>query len=156
MATNPKWHQPLSAWRRYFRQWILEPQPKALMDALDAFGPREVITWAEGLEQEVFTGSTGRVFPKTMKASPLLRAWLARLNSHGVAIRTRWRWQGHDGMTSQFLTPEGEVDFASDAIVLATGFSLFNPQNKPYGYGVFKNVVTNMELEDILRREGEA
>ena len=44
----------------------------------------------------------------------------------------------------------------ADAIVLATGFETFNPQNKPYGYGVFKNVVTNMELEDILRREGQA
>jgi heterodisulfide reductase subunit A len=43
----------------------------------------------------------------------------------------------------------------ADAIVLATGFSLFNPQNKPYGYGVFKNVLTNMELEDIVRREGQ-
>ena len=44
----------------------------------------------------------------------------------------------------------------ADAIVLASGFETFNPQNKPYGYGVFKNVVTNMELEDILRREGQA
>lgn len=102
-------------------QSAYHPKPKALMDALDAFGPREVITWVEGLGQEVFTGSTGRVFPKTMKASPLLRAWLARLNSHGVAIRTRWRWQGRDGRTSQFLTPDGEVDFPSDAIVLAMG-----------------------------------
>ena len=49
----------------------------------------------------------------------------------------------------------GQVDYEADAIVWATGFSLFKPQNKPYGYGVFKNVVTNMELEDILRREGQ-
>ena len=48
----------------------------------------------------------------------------------------------------------GQVACEADAIVLATGFSLFNPQNKPYGYGVFKNVVTNMELEEIVRREG--
>lgn len=47
-----------------------------------------------------------------------------------------------------------QIACEADAIVLATGFSLFNPQNKPYGYGVFKNVVTNMELEDILRGEG--
>ena len=52
-------------------------------------------------------------------------------------------------------TPAAQVDCEADAIVWATGFSLFNPQNKPYGYGVFKNVVTNMELEDILRREGQ-
>jgi heterodisulfide reductase subunit A2 len=50
--------------------------------------------------------------------------------------------------------PAGGLTCEADAIVLATGFSLFNPQNKPYGYGVFKNVVTNMELEDIMRREG--
>jgi len=49
----------------------------------------------------------------------------------------------------------GQVACEADAIVLATGFSLFNPQNKPYGYGAFENVVTNMELEDILRREGQ-
>jgi heterodisulfide reductase subunit A len=48
-----------------------------------------------------------------------------------------------------------QVACEADAIVLATGFSLFDPQNKPYGYRVFKNVVTNMELEDILRREGQ-
>ena len=49
----------------------------------------------------------------------------------------------------------GQIDCEADAIVLATGFSPFNPRNKPYGYGVFKNVLTNMELEDILRREGK-
>jgi heterodisulfide reductase subunit A len=49
----------------------------------------------------------------------------------------------------------GQIACEADAIVLATGFSPFNPQNKPYGYGVFKNVVTNMELEDILRGEGQ-
>ena len=49
----------------------------------------------------------------------------------------------------------GQVTCEADAIVWATGFTTFNPQNKPYGYGVFKNVVTNMELEDILHREGQ-
>jgi heterodisulfide reductase subunit A len=44
----------------------------------------------------------------------------------------------------------------ADAIILSTGFSAFNPQNKPYGYGVFKNVVTSLELEGIVRREGSA
>lgn len=64
---------------------------------LSAFGPDEVQAWAEGLEQPLFTGSTGRVFPKAMKASPLLRAWLARLNASGVTLQRRWRWQGWDG-----------------------------------------------------------
>jgi heterodisulfide reductase subunit A2 len=48
-----------------------------------------------------------------------------------------------------------QVTCEADAVVLATGFSPFNPRNKPYGYGVFKNVVTNMELEDMMRREGQ-
>ena len=42
------------------------------------------------------------------------------------------------------------------AVIWATGFSVFNPQNKPYGYGVFKNVITNLELEDIMRADGRA
>jgi predicted flavoprotein YhiN len=50
-----------------------------LAPMLDAFGPEEAVAWAEGLGQEVFTGTSGRVFPAAMKASPLLRAWLARL-----------------------------------------------------------------------------
>lgn len=64
---------------------------------LQAFGPAEVAGWAEGLGQPVFTGSSGRVFPVAMKASPLLRAWLERLRAHGTDMRTRWRWQGFDG-----------------------------------------------------------
>ena len=48
-------------------------------DAIDAFGPEETKHWATSLGQDVFTGSTGRVFPKSMKASPLLRSWLAKL-----------------------------------------------------------------------------
>ena len=58
------------------------------------FGPPEVMDWARGLGIAVFTGSTGRVFPVGMKASPLLRAWLARLDARGVRLRTRWRWCG--------------------------------------------------------------
>ena len=48
------------------------------------------------------------------------------------------------------------LSLEADAVIWATGFSLFNPQNKPYGYGIFKNVVTNLELEGIVRREGRA
>ena len=68
-----------------------------LAPMLEAFGPAEVMAWAEGLGQELFTGSSGRVFPKAMKASPLLRAWLRRLEGLGVEIRTRWHWTGWRG-----------------------------------------------------------
>ncbi|KQI73449.1 NAD(FAD)-utilizing dehydrogenase [Loktanella sp. 5RATIMAR09] len=95
--------------------------PAALAHALDDFGPDQVIAWAEGLGQTVFTGSTGRVFPTVMKASPLLRAWLARLQERGVRIETRWRWEGWQGDALRFETPGGTVAIAPKATVLATG-----------------------------------
>lgn len=90
---------------------------------LDAFGPDDIQTWAEGLGQPLFTGTTGRVFPKAMKASPLLRAWLARLDSLGVTLKTRWRWTGWDGAVIQFDTPEGSVRLSPRITVLACGGS---------------------------------
>ncbi|MBK4214524.1 TIGR03862 family flavoprotein [Paracoccus caeni] len=82
------------------------------------FGPAEVMDWARGLGVELFTGSTGRVFPVGMKASPLLRAWLARLRDRGVDLRVRWRWIG-DGF--RFETPEGERALIPQVAVLALG-----------------------------------
>jgi uncharacterized flavoprotein (TIGR03862 family) len=91
-----------------------------LRPALAGFGPVDVQDWARGLGQEVFTGSSGRVFPVAMKASPLLRAWLARLADLGVEIRTRWRWVGcEDGF--RFETPEGVQVLHPDVTVLACG-----------------------------------
>jgi len=95
--------------------------PTALATALHQFGPQDVISWAEGLGQPVFTGSTGRVFPTTMKASPLLRAWLARLASLGVQLETRWRWDGWDNDTLLFNTPTGAQSLEPKVTVLAMG-----------------------------------
>ncbi len=92
-----------------------------LESALSAFGPQDVMEWAKGLGQPLFTGSTGRVFPKAMKASPLLRAWLGRLDSCGVTIRTRWRWMGWRDDTCIFQTPDAEVAVKPDTTVLALG-----------------------------------
>ena len=91
--------------------------PPQLEAAMRDFGPDAVINWAEGLGQEVFTGSSGRVFPKVMKASPLLRAWLMRLDSLGVEIRTRHRWLGKN----LFAAPGGNVQINADVTVLALG-----------------------------------
>ncbi len=88
---------------------------------LRAFGPQEVQAWAQGLGQPLFTGSTGRVFPAAMKASPLLRAWLARLDGLGVRIQRRWRWQGWDGDGVLFDTPDGLRSLTPRATVLACG-----------------------------------
>jgi hypothetical protein len=95
---------------------------RSLAPMLDAFGPAEACAWAEALGQTVFTGSSGRVFPVTMKASPLLRAWAARLDGLGVQTRTRWRWAGWNGAGAfLFDTPEGQVVRAPDVAVLALG-----------------------------------
>lgn len=88
---------------------------------LDAFSPADLTAWVEGLGQTTFVGSSGRVFPKAMKASPLLRAWLARLEGLGVEIRTRSRWTGWKDGALSFDTPEGERLERPDAVVLALG-----------------------------------
>jgi len=84
-----------------------------------AFPPDALKAWADGLGAETFTGSSGRVFPKAMKASPLLRAWLARLDGLGVEIRTRSAWTGWDADGA--LTFAGEAPVRPDATVLALG-----------------------------------
>lgn len=90
-------------------------------DAVAVFGPEEVKDWARGLGQEVFTGSSGRVFPRSMKASPLLRAWLAEFVGTGTEIRTRWRWVGFDRGALAFETPDGRQTMRPAVTVLALG-----------------------------------
>ena len=92
-----------------------------LAPMLAAFGPAEVQAWCRDLGQPVFTGSSGRVFPKAMKASPLLRAWLVRLGAAGVELRTRWRWTGFDGAGLAFDTPLGRQVLTPSVTVLALG-----------------------------------
>jgi uncharacterized flavoprotein (TIGR03862 family) len=93
-----------------------------LRAAIEAFSPTALRGWAEALGQETFVGSSGRVFPRALKASPLLRAWLRRLADAGVVIRARHRWIGFDGEHGlRFATPQGEVTTSADAVVLALG-----------------------------------
>ncbi|MEL7464541.1 MAG: TIGR03862 family flavoprotein [Pseudomonadota bacterium] len=88
---------------------------------LDAFGTEAVKIWAEGLGEPVFTGSSRRVFPKAMKASPLLRKWLARLDEAGAELRRRWRWTGWRGDDLVFQTPGGERTIQARTTILALG-----------------------------------
>lgn len=94
-----------------------------LAAALDRFPPQALRDWAEGLGQETFVGSSGRVFPRAMKASPLLRAWLARLSGVGVTIHLSRRWTGWTATGSlRFLDPSGGEHLVdADAVLLALG-----------------------------------
>jgi uncharacterized flavoprotein (TIGR03862 family) len=94
-----------------------------LRPTLDAFPPAKLIQWAEGLGEPTFVGSSGRVFPKSMKASPLLRAWLARLRDHGVQFHLRHEWRGWDEAGALlFRSPEAaDVPVRPDATILALG-----------------------------------
>ncbi|WP_282027817.1 TIGR03862 family flavoprotein [Ruegeria faecimaris] len=97
------------------------PGAEWLRPMVAEFDAAAVQDWARDLGQEVFTGSTGRVFPKAMKASPLLRAWLGRLDAAGVQIKTRWRWTGWNGDALEFDTPEGHRQIEADTTILAMG-----------------------------------
>ncbi|MDO8410214.1 MAG: TIGR03862 family flavoprotein [Phenylobacterium sp.] len=89
---------------------------------LAAFDPQALRAWAEALGQDTFVGSSGRVFPRALKASPLLRAWLGRLDAAGVRFHLRHDWSGWgaDGAL-RFATPAGEVEARPAATVLALG-----------------------------------
>jgi len=100
----------------------------ALAPLVEAFDPDAVRAWAQGLGVDTFVGTSGRVFPKDMKAAPLLRAWLHRLRAGGegrppVQFHMRHRWLGWaaDGTTLRFAHAAGELAFAADATVLALG-----------------------------------
>lgn len=95
---------------------------RMLRPMLEALPSSALIAWANGLGQETFVGSSGRVFPRAMKASPLLRAWLARLDGQGVQFRLRRDWLGcRDDGALRFRGPDGEETVTPDATVLALG-----------------------------------
>lgn len=91
-------------------------------DPVATFGPDSVIQWMESLGMPAHTGPTGRIFPKSMKASPLLRAWLRRLSERRARLHLKHRWTGWapDGGL-RFATPEGEIDVHPAATVFALG-----------------------------------
>jgi uncharacterized flavoprotein (TIGR03862 family) len=93
-----------------------------LRAAIEAFPPSALRAWCEGLGQETFIGTSGRVFPKAMKASPLLRAWLARLSGLNVAFRPRHCWAGWDRDGALvFATPDGRLSVSANVTIFALG-----------------------------------
>jgi uncharacterized flavoprotein (TIGR03862 family) len=93
-----------------------------LAPVIDGFTPTDLRSWSEALGQPTFIGSSGRVFPESFKASPLLRAWLRRLGESGVTFAFRQRWIGWNSEGAlKFETQEGEKLIAAKATVLALG-----------------------------------
>ena len=93
-----------------------------LAPMLDTFGPQALRDWIHGLGIETFVGSSGRVFPKEMKAAPLLRAWLHRLRAQGVRFHPRHRWLGwNDAGALRLAPPQGERLLTPRATILALG-----------------------------------
>jgi uncharacterized flavoprotein (TIGR03862 family) len=101
------------------RYGAAEPRLRA---AIEAFPPAELRAWCEGLGQPTFVGSSRRVFPTALKASPLLRAWLRRLTTSGVTFAPRHAFTGWDAEERlRFATPKGEMTLHAEATVLALG-----------------------------------
>ena len=111
-----------------------------LAPIIDAFPPQALIAWAEALGQPTFVGSSGRVFPETLKASPLLRTWLARLKAQGVEIQTRHDWQG--------WTETGDLIFANNATAKADATIL------ALGGASWPRLGSNGAWIDILAKQG--
>jgi uncharacterized flavoprotein (TIGR03862 family) len=109
--------EPLPQFLARYREAM--PHLKA---AIEAFSPQTLREWSEVLGQPTFVGSSGRVFPKAFKASPLLRAWLRRLDAAGVQFSLRHRWTGwDDDGRLWFQSPEGLRAVDAGATVLALG-----------------------------------
>ena len=92
-----------------------------LLSAIENFTPDDVQTWATSLGINLFTGSTGRVFPTQMKASPLLRAWLSRLDARGVTRRHKMKAISLNNMSLLFDTENGREEISAKAILFAMG-----------------------------------
>lgn len=96
-------------------------QSADLKPLLQQFGAEQLREWIHALGVETFVGTSGRVFPREMKAAPLLRKWLHRLREAGVKIHTRHRWIGWQDGQLLFATEFGEKTVKADAMVLALG-----------------------------------
>ena len=109
--------EPLSIFATRYRQ------AEAFMSPiLSLFSPDELRSWCCELGEETFIGSSGRIFPKTFKASPLLRALLKRLERLGVLIKTEKDWIGWQGDDLVFQNPDLSTEIVhSDATLLALG-----------------------------------
>lgn len=117
-------------------------QAERFKTIIDQFTPTDLREWCSGLGEETFIGSSGRVFPESFKASPLLRAWLRRLEEQGVQFKLKHEWQGWDGDNLTFDTAEGRVEISTDVTILALGGASW------------PNLGSNGAWVDILKGQG--
>ena len=113
---NLTYAEPLDAFLARYREGGDRLEP-----LIRAFPPEALRAWADGLGAATFVGSSGRVFPKAMKASPLLRAWLQRLGGLGVRFEGRARWAGFTDDGVALVQDGDEKHVSADAVVLACG-----------------------------------
>lgn len=93
-----------------------------LKEMVSGFGAHEIRSWMDRLGEPSFVGTSGRIFPTAMKASPLLRKWLGKLADQGATLKTRHQWTGWtSGGQLSFMTSEGPIEVSSDATILALG-----------------------------------
>jgi len=126
------------------------PQAKKLSPLIHKFSPADLRAWCEGLGQETFVGSSGRVFPRALKASPLLRAWITRLESLGVEFKLQRRWTGWDthGQLT-FIDAAGHAETArADATLLALGGASWPKLGSD---GAWVNILGSTTLIEPLR-----
>lgn len=121
--------------------------------AIERFGPDGLRSWCEELGETTSVGSSGRVFPRSFRATPLLRAWLARLDDLGVELCTGHRWEGFDGdehpVGLRFIGPDGDVVVShADVVVLAMGGASW-PRVGSDGGWVNPLVRAGVEVEDL-------
>jgi uncharacterized flavoprotein (TIGR03862 family) len=119
-------------------------------ELLAVFSPDDLRAWAKGLGIETFIGTSGRVFPATKQAAPLLRRWIARLKKQGVAFRLRHEWRGlGTDNAAIFATPKGEATLQARAVVLALGGGSW-PQTGSNGAWTSLLQLAGIEVEPLL------
>jgi len=94
---------------------------KTLAPAIRAFPPDALRAWCADLGEPTFVGTSGRIFPQSFKAAPLLRAWLRRLENLGVTFRAKHQWRGWTNNDLHFTTPQGDAHITAHVAILALG-----------------------------------
>lgn len=112
-------------WHEMVRHYSGPELPQNLWaELLHTFDADAMRGWAAGLGVETFVASSGRVYPREMKAAPLLRNWIRRLRTQGVSFAVHHRLSelgSNPRLSLEFDTPAGKTHVQPDAAILALG-----------------------------------